>query len=642
MPRVALRVRAVQFGFFAAALVLVGRAAQVQLLEGATYQSQAATQRTEHVELPGPRGAIYDRNRVPLSLTHEMYHVGIDPSELRDTAATVDLLVDRLGVSRAYANRMLTRRYAYFHGPYDSRAVQPFRNVRGAYLTSELTRFYPKRDFARPVLGQPEAPGRPASGIERVLDSLLAGRSGSAVVLRDQFGRRYESPARLDAFPEPGYDVYLTIDAELQDIVEQSLAEAIDRLEAAGGDVIVMNPKTGELLAVAALRADGSTPPSMFTSVFEPGSTAKLFAAAALLEADLVEPDDSVWGENGRLLIGRRPIEDEHPVGWVSLGEVIRRSSNIGIIKFARRLTREQQYSTLRAFGFGSPTGVEFPVESAGILSRPRQWSSQSAPSLAIGYEVAVTMVQLAAAYAAIANDGVLLRPTLVHSIRAPDGRVVYEHSPEPVRRVVRPEVARELRAMLRGVVENDGTGSTAALVNYELAGKTGTARRAGPNGYVAGSYIASFASMFPANDPQLVMVVKLEDPSGTYARATAAPLTRSVLEQILAAQTGVLDPRGLSGAAAGSLPGPAVDEGVVPYVVSWPPEATPEAEHVRVVPRVGGMSVREAARTLHQAGLRVRASGSGTVDSIVPGAGRRVPRGTLVSVYASRPTRSR
>ena len=633
MVRATLRLRAVQVAFALGVVVLVVRAAQVQLVDGAVYQRRARSQRTERVVLPPPRGGIYDRNRIPLALTQESFHVGVDPGELRNPATVAAVIARELALPLRSVQERFRRDYAYFHGPYNSSVVQPLRAIRGVYLTSELTRFHPNPDFARAVLGRPASPGRPASGIERVLDTLLTGRAGSAVVLRDQFGRRYESPARLDAFPLQGHEVYLTIDAEVQDIVERSLAEAIDRLEAAGGDVVVMDPRTGELLAVAALSADGSAPASVFTSVFEPGSTAKLFVAAALLRHDLVDPTDSVWGENGRLTIGTRVIQDEHPEGWLTLRDVIRESSNIGIVKFATRLSSERHYGMLRDFGLGTPSGVEFPSESAGLLTRPSQWSSTTAASLAIGYEVAVTTLQLASAYAVIANDGILLQPTLLHRVRAPDGREIYRHRPEPVRRVMSAAIASELRSMLRDVVAEEGTGSTAALVNYEVAGKTGTARRAGPGGYIPGSHIANFASMFPADDPQLVMVVKLDDPRGTYASATAAPLTRSVLEQILAAQTRVLD---FDPIVASPLPGPPVDDGTVPYVLTWPIPPSVDQERERLVPDVVGLSLRVAARRLHQNGLRVRSLGWGRIDSVAPAPGVRVPPGTLITVIGS------
>ncbi len=633
MPKAVLRLQAVHIGFAVAVAVLVLRAAQVQIVNGSTYEQTARSQRTERVELPAPRGAIYDRNRVPLALTQATYRVGVAPGELRDTKAALDAIVRHLGLSSSHVAQQFRRQYAYFHGPFSSNQVEPLREIRGVHLTSELTRFYPNPDFARAVLGRPAAPGRPASGIERVLDTLLVGQPGSAVVLRDQFGRRYESPSRLDAFPVPGHEVFLTIDAELQDIVERSLADAIDRLEAAGGDVVVLDPKTGELLAVASRRADGSAPASVFTSVFEPGSTAKLFAAAALLEHGLVQPDDSVWGEDGKYRIGGRVITDETPEGWMTLRDVIRRSSNIGIVKFASRLTREQQFEVLRDFGLGTPTGVEYPVESRGILAKPSEWSRYSAASLSYGYELAITTLQLASAYAAIANDGVLLQPAVVSSVSTVGGEEVYRHIPEPVRRVISADAARELLSMLRAVLDEDGTGATAALVRYQVAGKTGSARRAGPGGYIPGSTTASFASMFPADDPQIVMVVKLDDPEGGFARTSAAPLTRSVLEQILAAQTSALDPTRLRGVLSGTRPPPALDDEVIPYIVAWPVEHGVVDVAERRVPDVVGLSFRRAAARLHQVGLRVRIDGRGPVDVVEPAAGTKVLPGTLITL---------
>jgi cell division protein FtsI/penicillin-binding protein 2 len=334
--------------------------------------------------------------------------------------------------------------------------------------------------------------------------------------------------------------------------------------------------------------------------VFEPGSTAKIFAAAALLKHELVGPADSVWGEEGRYRIGTRLIQDEHAEGWMRLSDVIRRSSNIGIAKFASRLSSGQQFEMLRDFGLGSRTGVEFPVESQGLLARPARWTSFSSASLSYGYEMAVTTVQLAAAYAAIANDGVLLQPTLLLSVRAADGEEVYRHRPRPVRRVVSAKVARELRGLLQGAVGEEGTGFPAALVGFEVGGKTGTARRAGSNGqYIPGSCTASFASMFPVDDPQLVMVVKLEGPA------------------------------------------PSLDDGVVPYVLDWPLDTSETDQARRQVPPVKGMSLREAARRLHQVGLRVRAVGWGTIDSVAPRAGTPMLPGALVTVVGREgPTR--
>jgi cell division protein FtsI (penicillin-binding protein 3) len=636
----AARLRALGAAFGIALIVVLGRSAQVQLVNGAGYATAAREQRTERVTLPARRGAIYDRNGVPLALTHDVYHVGVAANELCvpgsatcDIEARVEEIALSIGVSPEQVRRGLGDGYAYFHGPFSSAQVQPLRGMRGVYLTSEQVRLYPDPDFARGVLGRPAAPGLPASGIERVLDSLLKGTDGSAVVLRDRRGRKYESPSRLDAFPVPGHDVYLTLDAELQEIVEEALRDAIDKFGAAGGDVVVLDPRSGEILAVASLDAAGRSSAQAFTGVFEPGSSAKIFMAAALLERGLARPSDSVWAEQGEYVLGGRTITDEHPSGWLSLEQVIARSSNIGIVKFAQALSPAAQFTTLRDFGLGTPSGVEFPTESPGILKRPDQWSGTTAASLNIGYGLAVTPVQLVQAYAAIANDGVIMRPTLVREVRTGGGDLVYRHRPEPVRRVTTPSVAAALRAMLRGVVYGDGTGTTAALTGYDVAGKTGTAKRAGPTGYIAGSYTASFASLFPADDPQLAMVVKLDDPDRTYARLTAAPLTRVVLERFLAARTGAIDRARLTRAAMPRTGRPALAAGMIPYVVAWPPAEDNDSTAMRSVPDVIGLSLRDAARRLHRAGLRVRVRGWGIVGSTEPGPGTELAAGALVTL---------
>lgn len=634
MAKPIVRLRVIQAGFALGMLAVLVRIIQVQLVHGARYARDAQNQRTERVELPARRGTIYDRRGVPLASTQERFHVGIAPNELRNPARDAREIATRLGIPRREVEGQLRRRYLYFHGPFSSASVQPLRAIHGVHLTPELIRFYPDPRMARSLLGRPAADGRAADGLERVLDTLLAGRPGRAVVLRDGRGRRYESPSRLDAFPVPGPDVYLTIDADLQDIVERALADAIRQYDAASGDVVVLDPRSGEVLAVASREPDGTASSSAFTSTFEPGSTAKLFAAAALLRHGRVSRSDSVYGEEGVYRVSGRTITDDHPEHYLTLHSAIAHSSNIGMVKFSSRLSPEELYQGLRSFGLGNYTGVEFPSESRGILPPPHQWSGVTGSSLPIGYEVSITPIQLAQAYAAIANDGVLLRPTLVREVRAADGTTIYRSRPEPVRRVVSPEVAAQLREMLRGVVDTGGTGSTAGLATFAVAGKTGTARRAGPGGYVSGQYTASFVSLFPADDPQLVMVVKLQDPRGAYARVTAAPVTRTVLQQLLGARSSTLDRSRLSTAPA-PPDAPRLDDGMVPQVVSWPPSERPVERRPVPVPDVRGLSLRAAARRLHAEGLQVQVRGWGRVVSVNPAPGARVNPGSTVRVTA-------
>ena len=633
MAKSAIRLQAVQMAFAVGIFLLLARAAQVQLMGGSRYADEAAEQQTEQVVLPARRGTIYDRNGVILALTIEKYHVGVAPNELRHPEQDALEIARHLNLPRPEVRRKLRQTWARFYGPFSSAQVQPLRSTRGVHLEGpEFERFYPDPDLARPVLGHPATDGRRAGGIERVFDAWLTGTPGNAVVLRDRQGRRYESPSRLGAFPIAGHDVYLTIDATLQEIVENALDDALQRFDAISGDVVVLNPRNGEVLAVTSRTIDGRGTTNALTGVFEPGSTAKVFTAAALLMEGLVSPTDLVWCENGEYETEHRTIHDAHENGWLTLREVIEQSSNIGIVKLGSRLPARVLYETLRRFGIGAPTGVEYPIESAGILNRPHRWSGTTSGSLSMGYEVAVNPLQLALAYAAIANGGVLMRPTLIREIRDAGGSLVYETVPEPVRRAISTEVAAELRAALSGVVYH-GSGGTAALQTYEVAGKTGTARRAGPAGYIEGSYTASFASLFPADDPQLVMVVKLDDPNDTYAQATAAPLTRAVLEQVLAAQTEALDHTRLSI----STPLPADDllaiGEVAPFVSAWPPPSVVDSVVEVAVPDVVGFSLRAVARMLHENGLRMQLSGWGTAASTDPEAGVLVPQGTVVHV---------
>jgi cell division protein FtsI (penicillin-binding protein 3) len=641
--RFGLRLRAVELVVGGALVCIAGRAAQVQLLEGRRWAEEARAQRTERIVLPARRGDLRDRHGTPLALTQETYRVGVAPNELRDPARDVPRIARGLRRSTVEVQHALRRRYAYFAGPYSARDVQPLRAVRGVHLEPVLNRFYPAPDLARIVIGRVGDDGRGASGLERTLDSLLAGRPGAAVVLKDRAGREYESPARVITQPIPGADVALTLDAELQEIAQRAIDDAIRRMDADGGEVVMMDPATGEVLAVASRRRDGSTPPSAFTDTFEPGSVAKIFTAAALLAHRRVAPNDRVSGEGGSYHVAGRTITDEEPLPALTLADAIRVSSNIALAKFAARLAPAEQYAMLRDFGFGAPTGIEFPAEATGRLRPPSEWSGLSAASLAMGYEVSVTPLQLAVAYAALANDGVLLAPTLIREVRGPGADLVYRHRPEPVRRVVRPEVAASVRALLRGVVEW-GTGAEAALVNFPVAAKTGTARRVVDGRYAPGQYTASFAALFPADRPQLVLVVKIDDPhKGSYfAAQTAAPVTRSMLEQALAARTVALDRARLSTTAPRpTAPALHDDPGVVPYVVSWPLQrdsvaAAGEVAPRRAVPDVTGSPLRDAVRALHRRGFRVTLKGWGVAHHTWPAAGDSAAAGATVTLFAA------
>ncbi len=631
------RIRAVGAIALVGLCVLLLRAAQVQLLDGAQHAATAAAVRTEREELPAPRGAILDRWGNQLAVSQESYSIDLTPGEFVDSAETAKQIRTALGISSARLNRELRKRFGYLAGPYSSNRVHDIRSLRGVYVNSSLNRFYPHGNLAAAVLGRPASNGIAASGIERVMDTLLQGTPGSAVVLRDHVGGTYQTPGRLDAFPTPGHNVHVTLDIDLQDLVERSLSDAMEKLEALSGNVVIIDPRSGEILAVASRSRESSSTVSSFTSAFEPGSTAKIFAAAALLDRGLVAQSDSVWGEDGEYKTPHRTITDDHNEGWMTLFDVVRRSSNIGIAKLSSRLTRPQQFAMLRDFGLGTPTGIEFPAESPGILRRPDAWSMTSSASLAMGYEVATTMLQLAQAYAALANDGVMVQPTLIKRVVAVSGEVIYRHEPRPVRRVISAAHADRLRGMLRAVVYDGGTGEAAALATYEVAGKTGTARRVIDGRYVPGSHTATFISLFPASDPQFVMVVKLDDPAGTYAAASAVPLTRSMLEQLLAGRTPVLDRASLLVSSDPIEESPrAVDPGTAPFHLRLPRKPEDIAVYEKEIPDVTGDPIRLAARKLHDLEFQVRVEGWGPSCVTQPATGTSLPSGSTVTLVCT------
>lgn len=652
MAKPHVRIAAVQLGFALIVLVILSRAAQLQLFQGDRWAEQAERQRTERAVLPARRGGLYDRTGIPLAVSQEFYHVGIAPNELNQPRTTGRLLARQLGLTWSQVARDLrTKRWIYYHGPFTATQVQPLRRVIGVHLSRNFQRFYPSRSLARPIIGglSPDAP-RGAAGLELSLDSMLLGRPGEAVLLKDRAGRRYDSPARLIREPVPGNDVGLTIDAELQEIAERGLDDAISTMRADGGDVVFLDPANGELLALASRQPGraglNSSRASTFTDPFEPGSTAKLFTAAALLTYDRVATRDAVFAEGGSWPMpisssGRtRLITDAHKtVGNLTLAQTIQVSSNVGIAKFSLRLSPEEQFEMLRNFGFGTPTGAEFPSESRGRLERPDQWEPMyTRASVAMGYEFGVTPVQLAAAYGAIANNGQLLTPTLVREIRSPEGNLLYRHRPEPVRQVVTPEIAAQLKEYLKGAASEGGTGEEAQLANYSLLGKTGTAVRFERGRYVRGEYTASFAALFPADDPQLVVIVKIDNPRGKYyGGLTAAPVTRTMLQQALASRRVAID----RSRFADNEKSPAQEPRTVTtaartprVVVPWPYRPAPPKSSTRPVPVVSGRTVREAALALHRRGFRVALRGLGRVSRTTPAGGEMALPGSLVTVW--------
>ncbi len=656
----AWRRRALLLGILMVGLVVLGRAFQLQVLEGESWRARAVGQQRQRVELPAPRGTIYDRNGVPLAASREAYRVAVAPREVRDADGLAARLREVLGVTAAQARRAVdpSRAWVVLPGRYDEVVRQQLAGEPGVHFERVIERLYPHGELALELIGRVGADGRAQGGLELEFDSLLAGRPGEAVARRDVLGRVIPGSMFTVQEPVPGHDVVLTIDYALQEIADDALRRAVEETEAAGGDLVLADPQTGEILAAATVRREGARSWLAVTEPYEPGSTIKPFVAAALLNEGRLTMSDSVYAENGRYVSGGRTITDVHGYGWLTLRDALRYSSNIAMAKVAGRLEPAEQYAYLRDFGFGTPTGVLYPSEASGLLRRPERWSRYSQSSLAMGYEVSVTPLQMVLAYGALANGGVLMEPRLVREVRTRGGRTVVRFAPQPVRRVVREEVAREISEALVDVVEA-GTGRAAGLGPFQVAGKTGTARQVRDGRYESGSYTASFAGFFPADDPQFSFLVRLDRPKGTYyGGLAAAPVMRATLAAALAARETALDRRAV---AAAVVRGDAAEEkstsprrgrpdGVAdatPATRAAPPPTGPFifalnaapprrldgmiAAATREVPKVAGLALRDAVLRLHEAGFRVVVEGSGPAAETVPKAGEKVAPGAVV-----------
>ena len=434
--------------------------------------------------------------------------------------------MQHLGVRTGTAGRVSagTDSWHVVPGRYSMTQVEGLRGLRGVYVEGELRRLYPREGLARGLLGvvrKAQAGGESNSPWIRCWPDSPGGRSSCATAVAG----RIPGQVVVVAPPVGGRDVVLTIDQDLQAIAEEMLTAAIDSAGARGGDFVITDPRTGEILALTSAVDGSKRRLSAVNTTFEPGSTIKPFTTAALLSHRVASLSDSVDTEGGSWWVHGRRITDIGEGGWMTLHEVIKRSSNVGIAKFATLLSRGQQYTSLRDFGFGTLTGVPLPSEASGVLRRPEEWSLLSTHSLAYGYELSVTSLQMAMAFGALANDGWLMEPQLIREVRNHDGSPARLGRPRAIRQAVPSHVTEALTPVLVEVVE-EGTGARARMSTFWVAGKSGTTRATGENGrYEEGAYYASFGAYFPADDPQLLFFVRLDRPRNAISAARSQPL---------------------------------------------------------------------------------------------------------------------
>jgi cell division protein FtsI (penicillin-binding protein 3) len=544
------RLRAVLVLFAFLLLAVIGRLAQLQVLDQDRLASLGAEQRTRAVEVAADRGSVLDRSGNDLAISLPQQTVWTDPSLVEDPGAVAAELAPVLGipVEEVLADLTTPGRFADIAHQVDDDTARAVADLElpGVYLRDEPARFHPGGDLLRSVLGSTNVDNTGRSGLEAQYDDLLSGEPGERVFERDPNGRTIPGSEHVVEGARAGDDLVLTIDRGMQYAAESALAAQIARMGADGGTVIVTVPGTGEVLAMANLTVpEGGGPPVpssnnlALTTVFEPGSVNKVITLAAALEEGIVSPT-SVLQVPDHLQVSdhRFTDHDPHPTSNWTPTDILATSSNIGTIMMGQELGPERIDGYLRRFGFGSRTALGFPNESPGLMLPVDDWSGTSIGSIPIGQGIAVTAMQMLAAYNVIANDGVYVEPRLVQGTIDADGHRTDAPAPA-TERVVSETTADAVRDMMVAVVDA-GTGREAAIDGYSVAGKTGTARKPQANGtYEDGAgnyhYVTTFAGFVPAQDPQLSIIVVIDEPSAsTYASAVSAPVFAELAQYAL------------------------------------------------------------------------------------------------------------
>ena len=531
-------------------LLIAGRLYHLQVLRYEHYANKAGRQQLRVITLDPPRGTIYDARGRELAVSIQVDSVYAVPPEIGDPAAAAAALagvipdLDRAKLTRQLASE--DREFVWVARKLDPPVADKVRalEIQGLYFLPETKRYYPMGELAAQVLGYVGTDNHGLAGLELVYDREITGKPGKRTVLRDARQGTVASPYLFSSEPEPGHDLYLTLDATIQHIAERELAKAIEERHARRGSAIFLDPATGGVLAMASYppfdpNDFGSYPAESWRNravadVYEPGSTFKIITAAAGLEAGVVREDEPIDCLMGGINLWKGiRVRDHKPYGVLTFAQVIAKSSNVGVIKVAQRIKDERFYHTLRDFGFGKQTGIDLPGESAGILHPVERWGPIAKAYIAFGQGVSVTPIQLASSAAAVANGGTLLKPHVVAAVSRGEVRVPKYPTPPVVARPLSPETALRLTRMMEEVV-TEGTGKPAAVAGYRVAGKTGTAQIAVRGGYRG--YLPSFLGFAPADRPALVGLVAIAEPQGGeyYGAQVAAPAFGAITRQVL------------------------------------------------------------------------------------------------------------
>ncbi len=627
-----LRLSVAKAFFLVLFMVAAGRAFQLQVLQGEKLKRLGERQHLkEWIVLP-KRGAVMDRAGEPLALSLETQSVYARPHRIHDPGSVSQALARILNLDVVEVKQKITSDKPFVWikrqvGPQEAEQIQAL-SASGIGMFYEPNRYYPQGQLAGQVIGFVGRDSEGLEGLELQYNSYIRGETGSSVIERDALGRRVLVQGVEGLQIPPGGDIQLTLDTSIQYLAEKELEATISKVRAKAGVAVVVDPMTGEVLALANYP---SFNPNNFSKQspqqrrnravadsFEPGSTFKTILAAAALEEGVVGKDDLFYCEMGKYAYAGKWIHDTHPYGWLPFSKILQVSSNIGFTKVAEKLKRERYFKYIEKFGFGQVTGIDVPGEVPGLLRKPESWSAIDLATHAFGQGIAATPMQMVMAYAAIANGGFLMRPYLVRRAVGPKGEVLLENQPHVVRRVVSEKTARLLASMLKEVTNEGGTGTMAQVEGFEVAGKTGTAQKADlvHGGYAATKRVASFIGFVPADAPKLVALVLVDEPEGNvYGGVVAAPIFRNIAR-------GALRHLGVAPQKPDWLPAAARE-------VEPPPRRSMKNQTTAVsssgaVPDFVGLSLRGAVEKARAMRVKVKMHGNGYVVRQSPAPGSR------------------
>jgi cell division protein FtsI (penicillin-binding protein 3) len=618
--------------FLAMFLVIAGRAFQLQVLQGEKLMRLGERQHLkEWIVLP-KRGALLDRAGEPLALSMESQSVYARPHRVQDPDKLSQRLAQILNLRPADVKQKLTsdKPFVWIKRQVSSPEAEKIQalNPAGIGMFYEPNRHYPQGQLAGQLIGFVGRDSEGLEGLELKYNDYIRGEAGSSITERDALGRRVlvQGVERLRI--PPGSDIHLTLNTSIQHIAEKELEAAILKYRAKAGVAIVMEPFTGEVLALAnypsfdpnnySKQSAEQRRNRAVTDSFEPGSTFKTILAAAALEEGVVGKEDLFYCEMGKYSYAGKFIHDTHPHGWLSFSKILQVSSNIGFTKVAEKLKKDRYFKYIEKFGFGQASGIDVPGEVPGLLRRSETWSAIDLATHAFGQGISTTPMQMVMAYAAIANGGFLMRPYVTRSVVSPQGEIVLENQPHVVRRVISEKSSKSLASMLRDVTNEGGTGVMANVDGFEVAGKTGTAQKADPvhGGYAAKKRVASFIGFVPANDPRLVALVLIDEPEmNVYGGVVAAPVFRNIAQAALrhlavAPQQGAVFP----------VP-PSQSEALLRRPVK-PNNSAGMDPGGDATPDFVGLSLREALEKAQTLKVKLRLQGNGYVVKQSPQAG--------------------